>query len=39
MWKFLESEMKVILGLTEDADRTDSEIADTYGLRNGTVAT
>jgi DNA-binding Lrp family transcriptional regulator len=38
MWKFLESEMKVILGLTVDANRTDSEIADAYGLRNGTVA-
>jgi DNA-binding Lrp family transcriptional regulator len=38
MWKFLESEMKVILGLTEDANRTDSEIADAFGLRNGTVA-
>lgn len=39
MWKFLESEMKVIIGLTEDANRTDSEIADLFGLRNGTVAT
>lgn len=38
MWKFLESEKKVILGLTENADRTDSEIADAYGLRKGTVA-
>jgi DNA-binding Lrp family transcriptional regulator len=39
MWKFLESEKKVILGLSEDANRTDSEIADIYGLRKGTVAT
>lgn len=38
MWRFLESERKVILGLTEDADRTDSEIAEAYGLKKGTVA-
>lgn len=38
MWKFLESEMKVIFGLTEDAQRTDAEIADLYGLKKGTVA-
>lgn len=38
MWKFLVSEMKVIFGLTEDATRTDSEIADMYGLKKGTVA-
>ena len=38
MWKFLESEMLVILGLTEDANRTDREIADAYGLKNGTVS-
>ena len=38
MWKFLESEMLVILGLTEDAYRTDSEIADLYNLKKGTVS-
>jgi len=38
MWKFLESEMLVILGLTEDATRTDAQIADLYGLKKGTVA-
>ena len=38
MWKFLESEMLVILGLTEDATRTDGEIADLYGLKKGTVS-
>jgi DNA-binding Lrp family transcriptional regulator len=38
MWKFLESEMLVILGLTEDATRTDAEVADLYGLKKGTVA-
>jgi DNA-binding Lrp family transcriptional regulator len=38
MWKFLPSEMKVIFGLTEGATRTDSEIADMYGLKKGTVA-
>ncbi len=38
MWKFLESEMKVIFGLTEDANRTDSEIADAYGFKKGTVS-
>lgn len=39
MWKFLESEMKVIHGLTQDASMTDAQIADMYGLRKGTVAT
>lgn len=38
MWKFLESEMKVIIGLCENADRTDSEVAELYGLNKGTVA-
>ncbi|MBU1157969.1 MAG: winged helix-turn-helix domain-containing protein [Candidatus Thermoplasmatota archaeon] len=38
MWRFLHSEMLVILGMTEDAYRTDSEIADLYGLNKGTVA-
>jgi DNA-binding Lrp family transcriptional regulator len=38
MWKFLRSEMLVILGLTEDANRTDAEIADLYDLKKGTVS-
>lgn len=38
MWKFLESEMLVILGLTEDASRTDAQVADLYNLKKGTVA-
>src|SRR5512136_822477 len=38
MWKFLESEMRVILGLSEDATRTDAQIAELYGLKKGTVA-
>lgn len=38
MWKFLESERLVIFGLTEDAKRTDAEIADLFGLKKGTVA-
>lgn len=38
MWKFLESEMHVILGLCEDATRTDAQIADLYKLKKGTVA-
>ena len=38
MWKFLESEKLVILGLTEDATRTDAQIADLYKLKKGTVA-
>ena len=38
MWKFLESEMLVILALTEDANRTDAEIADIYDLKKGTVS-
>jgi DNA-binding Lrp family transcriptional regulator len=38
MWKFLNSEMLVILGLVEDASRTDAEIGDVYGLNKGTVA-
>jgi len=38
MWKFLESEMQVILGLVENAMRTDAEIAEAYKLKKGTVA-
>ncbi len=38
MWKFLESERLVIFGLTEDATRTDSEIAELFKLKKGTVA-
>jgi len=38
MWKFLESEMKVIFGLAEDASRTDAQIADMFDLKKGTVA-
>lgn len=38
MWKFLRSEMSVILGLTEDAERTDAEIADMYDMKKGTVS-
>jgi DNA-binding Lrp family transcriptional regulator len=38
MWRFLPSEMMVILGLSEDADRTDAEIAEKYGMNKGTVA-
>lgn len=38
MWRFLRSEMMVILGLCEDADRTDAEIADLFGMNKGTVA-
>ena len=38
MWRFLPSEMTVILGLTEDADRTDAEIGEVYGMNKGTVA-
>jgi DNA-binding Lrp family transcriptional regulator len=38
MWKFLKTEMLVILALTEDADRTDAEIADAYGMKKGTVS-
>ncbi len=38
MWKFLRTEMLVILALTEDANRTDSEIADTFGMKKGTVS-
>lgn len=38
MWRFLKSEMLVILGLVEDASRTDAEIAELYGLNKGTVA-
>lgn len=38
MWRFLESEMLVILGLAEDATRTDAQIADIYSLKKGTVA-
>lgn len=38
MWRFLRSEMMVILGLTEDADRTDAQVADLFGMNKGTVA-
>ncbi len=38
MWRFLESEMKVIFSITEDASRTDAEIGDMCGLKKGTVA-
>ena len=38
MWRFLKTEMHVILGLVEDAARTDAEIAELYGLNKGTVA-
>ena len=38
MWKFLKTEMLVIFALTEDAERTDAEIADTFGIKKGTVS-
>lgn len=38
MWKFLESEKLVIFGLIENAHRTDGEIAETFGLKKGTVS-
>ena len=38
MWKFLKNEMLVILALTEDAGRTDSEISDAYNIKKGTVS-
>lgn len=38
MWRFLQSEMRVILGLTEDANRTDAEVGEKYGMNKGTVA-
>lgn len=38
MWRFLKSEMTVMMGLIEDAARTDAEIAELYGLNKGTVA-
>jgi len=38
MWRFLRSEMLVILGLTEDANRTDAEIASLYNMNKGTIA-
>jgi len=38
MWKFLQNEMLVILGLTEDAERTDAEIADVFDMKKGTVS-
>jgi len=38
MWKFLKTEMLVVLALTEDANRTDAEIADLYGMKKGTVS-
>lgn len=37
MWKFLKNEMLVILALTENATRTDAEIADAYNIKKGTV--
>lgn len=38
MWKFLKTEMLVILAMTENADRTDAEIADACDLNKGTVS-
>jgi len=38
VWKFLESERLVIFGLTEDATRTDAQIAELFKLKKGTVA-
>lgn len=38
MWRFLKSEMKVMLSLVEDAKRTDKDVADLYGMNVGTVA-
>ena len=38
MWKFLKTEMLVIFAMTEDANRTDAEIADIYGMKKGTVS-
>jgi hypothetical protein len=38
MWRFLRTEMKVILSLVEDATRTDREIAELYDMNIGTVA-
>jgi len=38
MWRFLKTEMLVILAMTEDANRTDAEIADIYGMKKGTVS-
>ena len=38
VWKFLESERLVIFGLTENAARTDAEIAESFKLKKGTVA-
>jgi len=38
VWKFLKSEMIVILGLLDDASMTDAQIAEIYGLNKGTVA-
>ena len=38
MWRFLKSEMMVILSLVEDATRTDREVAELYGMNVGTVA-
>jgi DNA-binding winged helix-turn-helix (wHTH) protein len=38
MWRFLRSEMMVILSLVEDATRTDKEVAELYGMNVGTVA-
>jgi len=38
VWKFLDSERLVIFGLTENASRTDAEIAQLFNLKKGTVA-
>lgn len=38
VWKFLESERLVIFALTENANRTDAEIAELFKLKKGTVA-
>lgn len=38
MWRFLRSEMMVILSMVEDATRTDREIAELYDMNIGTVA-
>jgi len=38
VWKFLKSEMVVMLGLLDDASSTDAQIAEMYGLNKGTVA-
>jgi DNA-binding Lrp family transcriptional regulator len=38
MWRFLRSEMMVMLSLVEDATRTDKEVAELFGMNVGTVA-